>query len=95
MGEHLEIGSDNGNKGSKTGEQWKYEPWDPQDWWQRPKLEFWEEKEEQRSHSARSLPVLRIPTGDLVQLTLLYYARDVSRLSAALCADLNGHQSAS
>ena len=30
LGEHLEIGSDNGKKGSKTGEQWKYElAWDP------------------------------------------------------------------
>ena len=47
LGEHLEIGSDNGNKASKTGEQWKYEPWDPQDWWHRPKLGFWKKKEEE------------------------------------------------
>lgn len=85
MGEHLEIGSDNGKKGSKTGEQWKYElAWDPRDWWQRSKLRFWEEKEEQRSHSAESLP-LQIPTGDLVKLTLLYVHHRRARCQQVEC----------
>ena len=83
-GEQLEIRSDNGNKGAKTGEQWKYEPWDPQDWWHRPKLGFLQGGG--GGHSARSLP-LRIPPGDLVKLTRC--TRDDR--SAALCADLNGH----
>ena len=30
LGEQPKIGLDNGNKGAKTGEQWKFEPWDPE-----------------------------------------------------------------